>query len=80
MRKLDEMTEAEMIEFTASNFLTRLESKGYCWKCAEEFPMTELIEDDNPYIKDETDPNDKNYQCKPCADKDDAPGFLERLQ
>lgn len=33
--------------------------------------MSELIEDDNPYIKDETDPKDKNYQCKPCADKDD---------
>jgi len=54
-----------------TEFLTRLEPKGYCWKCAEEFPMSELIEDDNPYIKDETDPKDKNYQCKPCADKDD---------
>jgi len=44
---------------------------GYCWKCADEFPMSELIEDDNPYIKDETDPNDKNYQCKACAAKED---------
>lgn len=40
---------------------------GYCWKCAEQFPMSELIEDDDPYIKD--DPRDKNYQCKACAEK-----------
>jgi len=44
---------------------------GYCWKCGDEFPMTELIEDDDPYIKDETDPRDKNYQCKKCAEADE---------
>ena len=44
---------------------------GYCWKCADEFPMSELVEDDDPYIKDETDPNDKNYQCRACAKKDE---------
>jgi hypothetical protein len=47
------------------------EKTGYCWKCADEFPMSELIEDDDPYIKDETDPRDKNYQCKKCAEGDD---------
>lgn len=45
--------------------------KSYCWKCGDEFPMSELIEDDDPYIKDETDPHDKNYQCKACAAKED---------
>ena len=44
---------------------------AYCWKCGDRFPMSELVEDDDPYIKDETDPNDKNYQCKVCAAKDD---------
>ena len=45
---------------------------GYCWKCADEFPMAELVEDDDPYIKDELDPNDKNYQCRPCEARDCA--------
>lgn len=44
---------------------------AYCWKCAERFPMSELVEDDDPYIKDEMNPREKNYQCKDCAEKDD---------
>lgn len=55
--------------------MAKKQKTGYCWKCAEEFPMAELIEDDDPYIKDETDPNDKNYHCRPCANEaelDDA--------
>lgn len=48
--------------------------KGYCWKCAEQFPMDELVEDDDPYLKDGPSDRDKNYQCRPCAkqDEDDA--------
>jgi hypothetical protein len=51
--------------------LTAMGKTGYCWKCAEQFPMSDLIEDDNQYIKDETDPKDKNYQCRPCAEADE---------
>ena len=70
----EEMTEAEKIEFTEAINAAIPDPKpktGYCWKCAEEFPMSELIEDDDPYIKDETDPRDKNYQCKKCAEADE---------
>jgi len=49
----------------------------YCWKCGDKFPMSELIEDDDPYIKDEDDPNDKNYQCRPCAEADEEDAGYE---
>lgn len=65
------LTEAEIAEFTVALPDPKpRESKGYCWECGEEFPMSELIEDDNPYIKDETDPNDRNYHCKACEGAD----------
>lgn len=56
---------------TEKRAATASPKKDYCWLCAEQFPMSELVEDDNPYIKDETDPKDKNYMCKRCVEADE---------
>lgn len=78
------LTNAKGEDITAEDIMAAEDAKStkkdYCWRCAEEFPIKEMIVDTDPYIQDEDAPQrDDDYipakyrvrVCKPCHKKEE---------